>query len=67
MSDKREKAIEFAAQHIYEEKGHRLGKDFIGWDKEPEGVKADWLIDVRATIDAYEAMLTGELPKINLD
>ena len=54
---KREQAIETAARRIYEIKGARLGKDYIGWDKEPYEVKADWRMDVRATIDAYEDAL----------
>lgn len=54
----REQAIETAARRIYEIKGDRLGKDYIGWDKEPDGVKDDWRTDVRATIDAYEAAMS---------
>lgn len=50
----REEAIEAAAKSIYEQKGDRLGKDYIGWELEPEKVKDDWRVDVRATIDAYE-------------
>ena len=51
----REQAIEVAARFIYENKGDRLGKDYIGWDKEPDDVKAEWRNDVRITINAYEA------------
>ena len=51
----RDAAIESAAKKIYEVKGDRLGKEYIGWDKEPDEVKDDWRVDVRATIDAYEA------------
>jgi hypothetical protein len=47
-------AIEAAAKHIYEAKGKRLGKDFIGWNREPDHIKAEWRQDVRETIDAYE-------------
>lgn len=54
INSRREQAIEAAAKRIYEIKGDRLGKDYIGWDKEPEEVKAEWRVDVRATIDAYE-------------
>ena len=55
----RDDAIEAAAKSIYESKGDRLGKDYIGWDKEPDEVKADWRLDVRATIEAYEAALNS--------
>ena len=53
----RDEAIESAAKAIYEQKGDRLGKDYIGWEHEPEEVKRHWRVDVRATIDAYEAAL----------
>lgn len=50
----RDEAIELAARHIYETKGDRLGKNYVGWNREPEDVKEDWRRDVRETIDAYE-------------
>lgn len=50
----RDDAIEAAAKSIYEQKGDRIGKDYIGWELEPEEVKDSWRVDVRATIDAYE-------------
>lgn len=53
----RDFSIEAAAKAIYEGKGDRIGKDYIGWDNEPEEVKDGWRVDVRATIDAYEAAL----------
>lgn len=55
----RDKAIEIAAQAIYEAKGDRIGKDYIGWDKERDEVKDDWRVDVRATICAYEDALAS--------
>jgi len=59
MPWQRDRAIEVAARHIYEDKGDRLGKDYIGSEREPEEVKADWRTDVRATIDAYEAAVAN--------
>ena len=35
-------------------KGDRLGKLYVGWDQESAEVKAEWLMDVAETIDAYE-------------
>lgn len=57
----RDQAIEAAAQHVYEIKGDRLGKDYIGWHKEPDEVKDEWRKDVRTTIDAYEVALRTAL------
>ena len=51
----RDTAIEAAAKSIYEGKGDRVGIDYVGWDNEPESVKDQWRLDVRGTIDAYEA------------
>lgn len=55
----REQAIEAAAKHIYEVKGDRLGKAYIGWNSEPTEVQCEWMQDVRATIDAYERAISS--------
>ena len=54
----RNEAIEIASRAIYEQKGDRLGKNYIGWPAEPEEVKEEWRVDVRAAIDAYESALS---------
>ena len=53
----RDEAIEAAAKSIYEDKGDRKGIDYVGWDNEPDEVRDQWRVDVRRSIDAYEAAL----------
>jgi hypothetical protein len=53
----REEGIEAAARRIYELKGDRLGKHYVGWVNEPQSVKDEWLADVRVSIDEYESYM----------
>ncbi len=48
-------ALEAASKRIYEDKGDRKGVLYIGWDDEPESVKAQWRDDVRVSVEAYLA------------
>lgn len=48
-----EAALEAATKHIYEDKGDRKGVMYVGWEHEPEEVKAQWREDVRVSVEAY--------------
>jgi hypothetical protein len=54
-----ETALEAATKAIYEDKGDRKGVMYIGWDHEPEDVKAQWRVDVRFSVEKYLAALPG--------
>ena len=47
------KALEHAAQRSYEYEGDRKGCSYVGWDREPEDVKAEWRASVRTAVLAY--------------
>lgn len=55
-------ALEAATKAIYEDKGDRKGVNYVGWEHEPENVKAQWRVDVRFSIEAYLAALTEPRP-----
>jgi hypothetical protein len=46
-------AVEAAAKHSYEHEGDRKGVFYIGWENEPEEVKAEWRGCVSEPIAAY--------------
>lgn len=50
-------ALEAATKAIYEDKGDRKGVMYIGWEHEPEDVKARWRVDVRFSVEKYLASL----------
>jgi hypothetical protein len=54
------RAIEAATQRIYEDKGDRKGVNYIGWEFEPEEVKAQWREDVSVSVVAYLTALEAE-------
>lgn len=48
-------ALDAAARRVYEDKGDRIGVIYVGWDAEPESVKAQWRADVSVSVSAYLA------------
>lgn len=48
-----EKALDAAAKRSYEYEGDRKGISYVGWDHEPEEVKAEWRESVRQALLPY--------------
>lgn len=49
-----ERALEAAAKRSYEFEGDRKHIAYVGWDNEPEDVKAEWRESVRVAVGAFQ-------------
>lgn len=57
-------SLEIAARRSYEYEGDRRGLSYVGWEREPEDVKAEWRSSVSTAIKAYQAL---SVVRVNAD